>query len=101
MTIEGAIVDLQNLIDSDGIPFWAKPSLQKVMETVEAERERNIDERKTGKWISEIVESEDWRGIKRKYFQPTSCSVCHNPSNIAEEYPYCPHCGAEMKGGAE
>lgn len=35
MTIEGAIVDLQNLIDDEGIPFWAKPSLQKVKETVE------------------------------------------------------------------
>jgi len=38
MTIEGAIADLQNLIDSEGIPFWAKPSLQKVKETVEMER---------------------------------------------------------------
>ncbi len=45
MTIEGAIADLQNLIDSEGIPFWAKPSLQKVMETVEEERERYIEER--------------------------------------------------------
>lgn len=42
MTIEGAIVDLQNLIDDDGIPFWAKPSLQKILETVEAEREKHI-----------------------------------------------------------
>ena len=45
MTIEGAIVDLQNLIDSEEIPFWAKPSLQKVLETVEAEREEHIKER--------------------------------------------------------
>jgi len=42
MTIEGAIVELQNLIDDDDIPFWAKPSLQKVMETVEAEREEHL-----------------------------------------------------------
>ena len=41
MTIEGAIAQLQELIDNDGIPFWAKPSLQKVMETVEAEREEH------------------------------------------------------------
>ena len=39
MTLEGSIVQLQDLIDSDGIPFWAKPSLRKVMETVEMERE--------------------------------------------------------------
>lgn len=42
MTIEGAIVQLQELIDNDGIPFWAKPSLQKIMETVEAEREEHL-----------------------------------------------------------
>ena len=42
MTIEGAIVELQNLIDSEEIPFWAKPSLQKVLETVEAEREEHL-----------------------------------------------------------
>lgn len=47
MTIEGAIVDLQNLIADEGIPFWAKPCLQKIKETVEAERERYIEERKT------------------------------------------------------
>lgn len=45
MTIEGAIVELQNLIDDELIPFWAKPSLQKVLETVEAEREEHIKER--------------------------------------------------------
>lgn len=59
------------------------------------------DECKTGKWISEIAEREDWKGIKRKYFQPNSCSVCHEPSNIGEDYPYCPHCGAKMKGAEE
>lgn len=42
MTIEGAIVDLQNLIDNEGIPFWAKPSLQKIKETVEAERKEHL-----------------------------------------------------------
>lgn len=52
MTIEGAIVDIQNLIDSDGIPFWAKPSLQKVLETVEAERERHIEERNNRDMVS-------------------------------------------------
>lgn len=60
-----------------------------------------IEERKTGKWISEIAEREDWKGIKRKYFQPNSCSVCHKPSNIGEDYPYCPNCGAKMEGAEE
>lgn len=48
-----------------------------------------------GKWVSEIVEAEDWKGSKRKYFQSTSCSVCHKPS--AMEFDYCPHCGAKME----
>ena len=52
MTIEGAIADLQNLIDNDGIPFWAKPSLQKILETVEAERERHIEERNNRDMVS-------------------------------------------------
>lgn len=52
MTIEGAIAQLQELIDNDGIPFWAKPSLQKVMETVEAERERYIEERNNKDMVS-------------------------------------------------
>ena len=50
MTIEGAIAQLQELIDNDGIPFWAKPSLQKVMETVEMEREQRIEEGKVREW---------------------------------------------------
>lgn len=56
MTIEGAIAQLQELIDNDGIPFWAKPSLQKVMETVEAEREEHL-------WIpvTERLPEEDGR----------------------------------------
>lgn len=52
MTIEGAIAQLQELIDNEGIPFWAKPSLQKVKETVEAERERYIEERNNRDMVS-------------------------------------------------
>lgn len=103
MTIEGAIVDLQNLIDSEGIPFWAKPSLQKILETVEAERERYIEERKTGRW--EFVSYGDGLGNYH-------CSECRaiassyyvgNLVNRHWEYKltkYCPKCGAKM-GGAE
>lgn len=50
MTIEGAIADLQNLIDNEGVPFWAKPSLQKIKETVEMEREQRIEERRAREW---------------------------------------------------
>ena len=47
MTIEGAIVQLQELIDDEGIPFWVKPSLQKIKETIEFEREEHAKTRKS------------------------------------------------------
>lgn len=93
MTIEGAIAQLQELIDNDEIPFWAKPSLQNVMETVEMEREQRIEESKTGKWINHKDEHQ--------------CSICGEVV-IGEVYDgewgsngiyeYCPYCGARMKG---
>lgn len=49
-----------------------------------------------GKWRGELRTRCDWRGKKQQYFQPNSCSVCHEPA--AERTPYCPHCGAKMKG---
>lgn len=91
MTIEGAIADLQNLIDNDGIPFWAKPSLQKVKETVEAERERYIKERKTGKWKT-----------NSDFPDRLICSECSAQLDMwhweAEQMHYCPNCGARMEG---
>lgn len=108
MTLEGAIAQLQELIDNDGIPFWAKPSLRKVMETVEMEREQRIEalqERKKGKWIAEEI------GLR---IYATKCSVCgtvlHKGHNFdsAQQYaeyvnglaPYdkfCHECGAKME----
>ena len=52
-----------------------------------------------GVWRGEIRERCDWRGKKQKYFQPNSCSLCHEP--VVDRTPYCPNCGAHMKGGAE
>lgn len=52
-----------------------------------------------GVWRGEMRERCDWRGKKQQYFQPNSCSLCHEP--VAERTPYCPNCGAKMKGGAE
>lgn len=47
-----------------------------------------------GKWISEKVDGEDWKGCKRQYYQPISCSKCHSPNHYKSTY--CPNCGAKM-----
>lgn len=103
MTIEGAIVDLQKLIGCEGIPFWAKPSLRKIMETVEMEREQHIEalkERRTGKWnLKETHNSYEVytcdkckRGIT--VFHRYGCSP--TTAQVTADYPYC-HCGAKME----
>lgn len=88
MTIEGALTDLQNLIDNDLIPFWAKPSLKKVKETVEME----IGERKTGKWILIHPLQEDDDGAYE-------CSCCKSGSWEVDPTTWkaCPWCTALME----
>ena len=49
---------------------------------------------KHGEWISEKVDGEDWKGCKRQYYQPISCSKCHSPNHYKSAY--CPNCGAKM-----
>lgn len=49
-----------------------------------------------GEWISEKVDGEDWKGCKRQYYQPISCSKCHSPNHYKSTY--CPNCGARMVG---
>ena len=52
-----------------------------------------------GEWRSELVKKCDWKGKKHDYYQPNSCSLCHEA--VVKRTPYCPNCGAKMKGGAE
>ena len=52
-----------------------------------------------GEWRSELVKRCDWKGKKQQYYQPNSCSLCHEP--VLKRTPFCPNCGAKMKGGAE
>ena len=37
MTIQGAICELMELIEDETMPFYFKPSLEKVVETIEME----------------------------------------------------------------
>ena len=57
----------------------------------------DVVEVKHGKWRSEMRERCDWKGKKQQYYQPNSCSVCHEA--VVERTPYCPWCGAKMDGG--
>lgn len=49
-----------------------------------------------GEWRGEIREQCNCIGKKQKYFQPNSCSKCHEL--VIKRTPYCPHCGSKMKG---
>ena len=64
----------------------------------DAERLYNAGYRKQkeGEWRGELRKRCDWRGKMRQYFQPNSCSVCHE--GVVERTPFCPNCGAKMKG---
>lgn len=48
MTIQGAICELKELIENETMPFYFKPSLEKVVETIEMElvnsKENNEDD---------------------------------------------------------
>jgi hypothetical protein len=50
-----------------------------------------------GEWRSELVKKCDWKGKKHDYYQPNSCSLCHEA--VLKRTAYCPNCGAKMKGG--
>ena len=111
MTIEGAIVQLQELIDNDEIPFWAKPGLQKIMETVEMEREQRIEaqrhqyitqavikvdfsEEDKKQLVKEIVENlkhEKVICIPNEYAQDaTTCGKC---AYYDRQFSYCDRLG--------
>lgn len=51
---------------------------------------------KHGRWRSELVKKEDWKGSMQSYYQPISCSLCH--AAHYEESRCCPNCGARMDG---
>ena len=71
---------------------YAKQSLEKQIPL--CCQPADVQEVRHGKFISEIVKKEDWRGILRSYYQPNSCSCCHTP--LSGEENYCPNCGAKM-----
>ena len=49
-----------------------------------------------GEWAEEIVKKCDWKGKKRDYYQPHSCSKCHTPDPGNGKSNFCSKCGAPM-----
>ena len=50
---------------------------------------KNYREQSVGEWVVEGV-----------YFKTMCCSVCDYTANsVYEKTPFCPNCGAKMKGG--
>ena len=81
MTLQGAVVELQCLMNQDDIPFYYKGVIQKVIETIQMDCKEII----TGEWIVD----EDGN---------IHCSVCGR-NGVGELF--CEHCGANMKGSME
>ena len=54
MTIQGAIAELQNLLDADDVPFYYKGGIEKVIETIQME----MADRKTEPTISKMEQVE-------------------------------------------
>ena len=53
---------------------------------------RNMEERKTGKWINAYPDIEP-----NPMFMYGICSVCGFEQSISNKLNYCPNCGAEME----
>lgn len=58
--------------------------------------EKGYRKQSEGEWRSELVKRCDWKGKKHDYYQPNSCSLCHEA--VVKRTPFCPNCGAKMKG---
>ena len=96
MTTREAIEILQEEHNYCQEPSYVKAALFKAIKALE---NPTIDAEpvKHGRWRGEMVKRCDWRGKKQQYYQPNSCSMCHEA--VAKRTPYCPNCGAKMDGG--
>ena len=80
MTIQGAIADLNNLLNADDIPFYYKGSIEKVIETIEMEfeeyicynkancKDRKVEEQKTAHWPNIDMESEEIKILQKRAY---------------------------------
>ena len=84
MTIQGAIAELQNLLEVDDVPFYYKGGIEKVIETIQME----LADRKTEPTISKMEQVED---------EPqTDCNGCKFVGTYDTEFP-CANCSRKTK----
>ena len=90
MTLQGAIIELQVLMNQDDIPSYYKGTIQKVIETLQMDCVEVIK----GKWKHRG--GDEWFCTNCGYVISTEGSWEH-PLSDRNKY-YCEHCGADMRG---
>ena len=99
------------LIDADELleHVWdadTRVGYVQVVDRQDIENAPTIEERKTGEWeeIEVIPEAYDIAGV-RTWASKMRCNQCGFTTFAIEgkfaQYDYCPHCGADMRGGNE
>lgn len=73
-------------------------SLHDARETISNFPAADVAPVRHGKWVPLVVKRENWKGVLHDFYQPYSCSICHNPNTFMGESAFCPHCGARMDG---
>lgn len=117
MTIQGAIAELQNLLEVDDIPFYYKGGIEKVIETIQME----LADRPRGEWIlleprypieqkvywnkeQALADTKGNGAIERRKCSCcgyTKSFMCHMKDEQIKLWNFCPNCGAKMKGAED
>ena len=85
MTLQGAIQQLHDMRSDDNFPFYYKPAIDKVIETILTDAQ----EVRLGRWEMK----EDPYGF---FDTIPVCSVCGCTTKYRVTSAYCPNCGALM-----
>ena len=92
MTIQGAIAELQNLLEVDDVPFYYKGGIEKVIETIQMEiAEQTEPQTEYEKYLDKIRPHDphkDWCGDEPQ--TERTCTNCKHNGVIS--VPKCDEC---------
>lgn len=73
-----------------------RQSIKRRLTAIEADCNGLLDGMPT---VREVVHGQ-WHGQWIRFGTALECSACHNkiPAPMTKMYPYCPNCGADMRG---